>query len=160
MSRLTFGVLVSPTTFFLLLIFAFILVFSPLLLVTYVSEQLPTAIRPAFEILMNCFAVPGLVTCLYVKRFARSGYGGLIFWLYTSFYIFVTLLTWRRLIVEAFTLAHFSEAALGAIICGTMVYWAIRARKLYQKSLADTYAWQREEQVRIHTEAIVRARGA
>ena len=158
-----YGVSMSPAgwlgTFFL----ALITIMAPLLAIEYVGSLLPSFLETPFIILGAFILFPLLLCYLYSKKIFATGRSSVLFTFYTWMYV---VIGFQQCFKAFYGFGGFSFFGLigGFLIIGlgvAMHVWSRKEREKFSVALADQEANDdaiaREEQVKIHAEAILRA---
>jgi len=140
-------------------IVALIALFLPYFTLFTYTSKLPESIRIVVEPLSLLVLWPGFLCWLYSRKVFASGKASRIFWVYTVFYALMGIVTFFTAPAgEDGSNIEIKIMGVLLFLVGTSMYiWSRRTREKYTDALIYMQELEREDQINIHTEAILRA---
>lgn len=163
-----FGVTMSPVGWLMTLLAAFFAMFIPVVIIGAISEIFPAPLSSIVFGLLMIVGLPALLCWLYSRKIFAQGRASIFFWFYLIFYV-VAGLYLMTLGDSSYTSAEgevitntvsFIERIAGALMAAVgvaMFLWSRKEKKTFNLAVQDGVAAEREDQINIQAEAIMRA---
>ena len=163
-----FGVTMSPAGWLITLVGAFFAMFIPVFFIGFISEIFPAPISEIVFLILFVVVWPAILCWLYSRKIFAQGRASIFFWFYLIFYIAFGLYMMTmgdrtytgadgEIVVNTVSFIERLGGFLTAAVGVAMFFWSRKEKKTFNLAVEDGIAQEREDQINMQAEAILRA---